>query len=117
MSGDRVGNVGNVSRFRLSRASPPTAVTIRLVFAIGSTPGFDDGLLGSFPDGSRRVLKWTSPAPLARVTQAERRALFAAHVPLVDDAALALRLSRRALLRCRRTSGRGQRLTMRACST
>jgi hypothetical protein len=117
VSGDRVGNVGNVSRFRLSRASPPTAVTIRLVFAIGSTPGFDDGLLGSFPDCSRRVLKWTSPAPLARVTQAERRALFAAHFPLVHDAVLALRLSRRALLRCRRTSGRGQRLTMRACST
>jgi hypothetical protein len=43
----------NVTRFRLSRASPTTALTIRLVFAIGSTPAFDDGALGSF-HGSRR---------------------------------------------------------------
>ncbi len=62
-----------VTRFRLSRASPTTAGTIRLVFAIGSTPGFDDGALGSF-HGSRRVtqsLQWAALSPLARVTQAK----------------------------------------------
>jgi hypothetical protein len=44
------------------------------LFAIGSTPCFDDGALGSF-HGSRRVtqfLQWASPPPLARVTQVER---------------------------------------------
>jgi hypothetical protein len=51
VSGNRVGNE---TRFRLSRASPTTSGTIRLVFAIGSTPSFDDGVLGSF-HGSRRV--------------------------------------------------------------
>jgi hypothetical protein len=72
VSGDRVRNV---TRFRLSRASPTTAGTIRLMFEIGSTPGFDDGALGSF-HGSRRVtqfLQWDAPSPLARVTQAELR--------------------------------------------
>jgi hypothetical protein len=47
-----------------------------LVFAISSTPSFDDGALSSFPD-SRRVtqfLQWAALPPLARVTQAERRA-------------------------------------------
>jgi hypothetical protein len=36
-----------------------------LIFAIGSTPGFDDGALGSF-HGSRRVtqfLQWAAPPP------------------------------------------------------
>jgi hypothetical protein len=48
-----------------------------LVFAIGSTTGFDDGALGSF-HGSRRVtqfLQWAAPFPLVRVTRAERREL------------------------------------------
>ena len=48
-----------------------------MVFAIGSTPGFDDGALGSF-HGSLCVtqfLQWAAPSPLARVTQAERREL------------------------------------------
>jgi hypothetical protein len=34
------------------------------MFTIGSTPGFDDGALGSF-DGSRRVtqcLQWAAPS-------------------------------------------------------
>ena len=53
----------NVTRFRLSRASPTTAGTIRLAFAISSTPSFDDGALGSF-HGSRRVtqfVQWAAP--------------------------------------------------------
>jgi hypothetical protein len=67
----------NVTRFRLSRASPTTAETIRLVFAIDSTPSFDDGALSSF-HGSRRVtqfLQCAAPFPLVRVTRAERREL------------------------------------------
>ncbi len=49
------------------------------MFAIDSTPSFDDGALSSFHvHGSRRVtqfLQWAAPSPLARVTQAERREL------------------------------------------
>jgi hypothetical protein len=63
VSGDRVGNVTRLT-FRLSRASPTTVGTIRLVFAIGSTPFFDNGALGSF-HSSRRVtqlLQWAAPS-------------------------------------------------------
>jgi hypothetical protein len=85
VSGDRVGNV---TRFRLSRASPPTAGTIRLEFAIDSTPGFDDSALGSF-HGSWRVtqfLQWAAPTPLRRPSGAScaspSRARLAASRPL-----------------------------------
>jgi hypothetical protein len=69
VSGDRVGNV---TRYRLSRArftddrwdNPiPATSAIETMFAIGSTPGFDDGALGSF-HGSRRVtqfVQWAAP--------------------------------------------------------
>jgi hypothetical protein len=40
-----------------SDASPTTTGTIRLMFAIDSMPGFDDGALGSFHD-SRRVTQF-----------------------------------------------------------
>jgi hypothetical protein len=54
----------NVTRFRLSRASPPTAGTLRLVFAIGSTPGSTTTRsAASTARGASRSL-W-----LARVTQ------------------------------------------------
>jgi hypothetical protein len=73
VSGDRVRQ-----RHALPcRASPTTAGSMRLVFAIGSTPGSTTtrsaasttrGASRSFCSGPRR-------APLARVTQAERREL------------------------------------------
>jgi hypothetical protein len=74
VSGDRVGNV---TRFRLSRASPTTAVTIRLVFAIGSTPGSSTArsAASTARGASRSFWQWASLSPLARVTQAERREL------------------------------------------
>ena len=62
VSGDRVGKrhaLPLVARFT------KTSGTIRLVFAIGSTPSFDDGALSSF-HGSRRVtqfLQWAAPLP------------------------------------------------------
>jgi hypothetical protein len=123
----------NVKRFRLSRASPPTAGTIRLVFAINSTPGSTTarsvasttrGASRSFCSGPRRH-RWRASrrpsgascalpsrtrlaacrrlraAVCARSSNSAccrwRVAPLAAHVPLVHDAALALRLSRRPL--------------------
>ena len=127
---ERRSRTGNVSRFRLSRASPTTAGTIRLVFAIGSTPARRKrarqlprlaarhavtavgrerrelrlavssaaGSESAIEDGSVRALR---TVPAAAGEQRRRGlclvALLASHVPLVHDAALALRLSRRPL--------------------
>ncbi len=128
-----------MSRASACRASPPTAGTIRLVFAIDSTPGSTTarsaastarGASRSLCSGPRRA-RWRAsrrpngascalpsrvrPAasrrlraavcalfeerllPLASGVDAAFVALLAAHVRLVHDAALALRLSRRPL--------------------
>jgi hypothetical protein len=77
------------------------------VFAIGSTPGSTNGALGSFPtargasrgycSGPRRPRWCASRRPNSASCERRRRGLccaLATHVPLVHDAALALRLSR-----------------------
>jgi hypothetical protein len=66
----------NVTRFRLSRASPTTAGTIRLVSAIGSTPDSSTArsAASTARGASRSFWQWASLSPLARVTGRAARA-------------------------------------------